>query len=182
LDPAAKLPAGGGRLFELGSGGPTAWNQQNATNSKEREAQLGHDREGSQRSGGRNVEGLPAGPVAVLLEASIDHGHVVDVELGGCRSDPVEPAPLGVDQGEGCPGELECERQAGQAGARPEVDPPFARTGLPDRRQAQGVVEVAFPEPRFLPWAEKAEPYRIAVRSFEFLELFRVRLERGHSQ
>jgi hypothetical protein len=75
----------------------------------------------------------------------------------------------------------EGEGQTRQTCASTEVDPALPRHGRPDRRQAECVVEVALPQPRFLAWAEEPESHRIAVGALERQERRRVRLERGLS-
>jgi hypothetical protein len=87
-----------------------------STDPEEWKPKLGDDGKRPKCSRGCHVEGLASGPLAVVLEARMDNLDVAEVELGGGCLDPIQPAALGIDQGEGRRSMGDGQREAWQPG------------------------------------------------------------------
>jgi hypothetical protein len=101
--------------------------------------------------------------MAVVLEARVDDGQVGEAELIGGGCDPVQAASLRVDEREGRRSVGDRQRQTGQTGARSQVCPTLSRLRVPDRREAEGVVEMALPEPSQLSRPQEPEADRRCI-------------------
>jgi hypothetical protein len=66
----------------------------------------------------------------------------------------------------------DCQRKAGQPGTRPEVGPALSWRRCSNPRQPEGVVQVPFPEPFPLSWAQEPELDRLGVGVLQELRLF----------
>jgi hypothetical protein len=152
VDPTTELCASGRSLLEFVAAGSPSGNEQLAADLQEWKPELRNDREWSERPRGRHIEGLPARSSAVVLEARMHHRDVGKAQLGRGGGNPVQPAALCVNQGEGRCSMGNGQRQARQPCARSEVGPALSWVRSSNCRQAKGVIQVPLPEPLLFSW------------------------------
>jgi hypothetical protein len=101
VDPTTELYAGSGGLVEFLVTCSPSGNEELPTDPQEWQSQLGNNGEWPKGPRSRHIEGLPGRSSAVVLEPRMHHLDVGEVELGGGRRRPIQPAALRVDQDEG---------------------------------------------------------------------------------
>ena len=117
-------------------------NDEDPIDPEQREAQLRHDRKGSDRARRGDVEGATSRTVAIVLDPGMHGGDVGKSELGGGGPDPVDPSTLRVHQGEAGSRMHGGQGEAGKSRARTQVYPSFTWLGSSDRRESEGVLQV----------------------------------------
>jgi hypothetical protein len=167
VDPTTELFASARGLREFIASWLASRDEELSTDLQEWKPEFGDNGEWSKCSGSCHIKGLAGKSSAVVLEPRMYHLQVDQVELAGRCRHPIQPTALCINQGEHRRPMRNGQREAGQSRARTQVGPMLPWLRLSNLCQAEGVVQVALPEPLLLPWTQKPEPDGLGIRLFE---------------